>query len=142
VPPMTPSLSALDLTDLGTRIGDRKKPLAAATMARAERCRQRFADFPAVLMPAKALHGTERHPWQPMATQTSQQETAILSTGAIMQMANSFEHPGSECRTRDLAQPLWTQPTSNTTGLITPPVALAIDNYQGAPRGADDPLPT
>jgi len=141
-PPMTPSLAALDLTDLGTRIGDRRKPLAATTMARAERCRQRFADFPAVLMPAKALHGTERHPWQPMATQTSQQETAILSTGAIMQMANSFEHPGSECRTRDLAQPLWTQPTSNTTGLITPPVALAIDNYQGAPRGADDPLPT
>ena len=28
VPPITPSLAALDLTDLGTRIGDRKKPLA------------------------------------------------------------------------------------------------------------------
>ncbi|HRE00415.1 MAG TPA: DNA cytosine methyltransferase, partial [Ilumatobacteraceae bacterium] len=27
VPPMTPSLAALDLTDLGTRIGDRDKPL-------------------------------------------------------------------------------------------------------------------
>lgn len=124
VPQMTPSLAAMDLTNLGTRIGDRKKPLAAATMARAERCRRRFSEFPAVLMPAKAVHGSERHPWQPMATQTSQQETAILSTGAIMQMANSFEHPGSECRTRDLAQPLWTQPASNTTGLLTPSVAI------------------
>jgi site-specific DNA-cytosine methylase len=176
-PPMTPSLAALDLTDLGQRIGDRKKPLAAATMARAERCRKRFADFPAVLMPAKAVHGSERHPWQPMATQTSQQETALLSTGmvipahrhngegqhigrpmdtvtsthekallstgALMVAAgNTYERPGSDCRARGVDQPLWTQPATNTTGLITPPIALAVDNYQGGPRGAGDPLPT
>ncbi|WP_327307950.1 DNA cytosine methyltransferase [Streptomyces sp. NBC_01298] len=143
VPPMTPSLAALDLTTLGTRIGDRVKPLAPATMARAERCRKRFADFPAVLMPAKSVHGSERHPWQPMATQTSQQETSILSTGAILAAAgNTFERPGSNCRTRGLDQPLWAQPATNTTGLITPPVALAVANYQGGPRGAHDPLPT
>ncbi|MFM9373306.1 DNA cytosine methyltransferase [Streptomyces sp. Da 82-17] len=111
VPPMTPSLAALDLTDLGTRIGDRpiktftnkktgevfKGPFAASTMARAQRCLERFGDFPAVLMPAKGVHGSERHPWQLMSTQTSQQETALL---------------------------------------------LAVDNYQGAPRGAGEPLPT
>ncbi len=177
IPPSTPSLAALDLSNLGTRIGDRKKPLAPSTMARAERCRQRFAEFPAVLMPAKAQRGSERHPWQPLSTQTSQQETAILSTGAIMVAAgNTYERPGSDCRTRDLSQPLWTQPATNTMGLITPPVAvtgqvmaahrhngdgkhitlpmdtvtsthekavlLAINNYQGAPRGVDEPLPT
>lgn len=175
-PAATPSIHALDLSDLGTRIGDRTKPLAPTTMARADRCLQRFAEFPAVLMPAKAAHGSERHPWQPMATQTSQQETALLSagmvipghrhngdgqpfsspmdtvtsthekallsTGAIMQTANSYEHPGSECRTRDLAQPLWTQPATNSTALLTPPVALAVDNFQGSPRGVDEPLPT
>jgi site-specific DNA-cytosine methylase len=106
VPPMTPSLVALDLTDLGTRIGDKPiktfpdghvGPFAASTMARAQRCLERFGDFPAVLMPAKGVHGSERHPWQPMSTQTSQQETALL---------------------------------------------LAVDNYQGAPRGADEPLAT
>ncbi|MGE2733810.1 DNA cytosine methyltransferase [Mycolicibacterium vaccae] len=177
VPPMTPSLYALDLSNLGTRIGDRKKPLAPATMARAERCRQRFAEFPAVLMPAKAAHGTEKHPWQPMATQTSQQETAILSTGAIMVAAgNTYERPGSDCRSRDLSEPLWSQTATNAVGLVTPPVAvsgqvvaahrhngdgkhitqpmdtvtstrekavlLAVNNFQGAPRGADEPLPT
>lgn len=151
-PSATPSLHALDLTNLGIRIGDKpvKKhrdgstgPLAAATLARAERCRQRFAEFPAVLMPAKAVHGTEKHPWQPMATQTSQQETALLSTGALMVAAgNSYERPGSNCRSRGLDEPLWTQPATNTTGLITPPVALAVDNYQGGPRGAGEPLPT
>ncbi|MFD3929718.1 DNA cytosine methyltransferase [Streptomyces sp. NPDC058614] len=152
IPPMTPSLAALDLTDLGTRLGDKPVktfpdgfvgPLARATMARAERCRSRFAEFPAVLMPAKAVHGSERHPWQPMATQTSQQETSILSTGAIMAAAgNTFERPGSNCRSRGLDEPLWAQPATNTTGLITPPIALAVDNFQGAPRGADTPLPT
>jgi DNA (cytosine-5)-methyltransferase 1 len=177
VPTTTPSINALDLTDLGTRIGDRKRPLAPATMARAERCRQRFAEFPAVLMPAKAVRGSERHPWQPLATQTGQQEAAILSTGAVMAAAgNTFERPGSDCRSRDLGQPLWAQTATNTTGILAPPVAvtgqviaahrhngdgqhisrpmdtvtsthekavlLAVDNYQGAPRSAGEPLPT
>ncbi|MGW1160415.1 DNA cytosine methyltransferase [Streptomyces sp. NPDC002519] len=122
VPPMTPSLAALDLSDLGMRIGDKPiktfkdgfvGPLARSSMARAERCRQRFADFPAILMPAKGIHGSERLLLQPMATQTSQQETTILSTGPVV-------------------QPLWEQPA----------VALAVDNYQGAPRGVGEPLPT
>jgi site-specific DNA-cytosine methylase len=152
VPPMTPSLAALDLSNLGTRIGDKPVktfadgfvgPLARSTMARAERCRSRFADFPAILMPAKGVHGSERHPWQPMATQTSQQETSILSTGAIIAAAgNTFERPGSNCRSRGFDQPLWAQPATNTTGLVTPPMALAVDNFQGAPRGAGEPLPT
>jgi site-specific DNA-cytosine methylase len=152
VPPMTPSLAALDLSNLGTRIGDKPAktfadgfvgPLARSTMARAERCRSRFADFPAILMPAKGVHGSERHPWQPMATQTSQQETSILSTGAIIAAAgNTFERPGSNCRSRGFDQPLWAQPATNTTGLVTPPMALAVDNFQGAPRGAGEPLPT
>jgi DNA (cytosine-5)-methyltransferase 1 len=177
IPPMAPSINCLDLTDLGTRIGDRTKPLAPATMARAERCRQRFPEFPAILMPAKAVHGTERHPWQPMATQTSQQETALLSTGAVMVAAgNAYERPGSECRSRNFDQPLWSQTATNAVGLVTPPVALtgqvfaahrhngdgqpitrpmdtvtsthekamliAINNFQGAPRSVDGPLPT
>jgi site-specific DNA-cytosine methylase len=180
VPAFAPSLHALDLSNLGTRIGDRDKPLAAATMARAERCRQRFAEFPAVLMPFTRRGTTSswaRHPWQPMATQTSQQETAIMSTGALMAAAgNTYERPGSDCRTQDLSEPLPSQTATNGTGLITPPVAvtgqvlaahrhngdgqhitrpmdtvtsthekavlLAVDNFQGAPRGAHEALPT
>jgi site-specific DNA-cytosine methylase len=127
VPPMTPSLAALDLTDLGTRIGDKPVktfkdgfvgPLARSSMARAERCRRRFADFPAILMPAKGVHGSERLLLQPM-TQTSQQETAILSTGPVV-------------------EPLWTPSADQTMA----PAALAVANYQGAPRSAYEPLPT
>ena len=177
LPKATPSLAALDLSNLGTRIGDRKRPLKPASMARAQRCLERFPNFPAVLMPAKATRGVERHVFEPMSTQTSQQETAllmsgavtyghrhngdgqhitdpmdtltstdekaVLTTGAVMIAAgNTFERPGSQCRTRDLSQPLWTQPATNTTGVLTSPIAMAVDNYQGAPRGVDESLPT
>jgi site-specific DNA-cytosine methylase len=193
IPPYAPSINALDLSNLGTRIGDRplkeftdKKtgeivlsPLAPSTMARAERCRMRFADFPAVLMPTKAERGSERHPWQPLTTQTSQQETAILSTGALIAAAgNTYERPGSDCRTRHLGEPLPSQTATNTQALFTPAASVvtgqvmvahrhngdgkhislpmdtvtsthekavllaAVDNYQGAPRGLHEALPT
>ncbi|MEH0579084.1 MULTISPECIES: DNA cytosine methyltransferase [Streptomyces] len=131
VPPMTPSLVALDLSDLGTKIGDRATPLAESTMARAERCRQRFSQFPAVLLPAKGVHGTERHPWQPLSTQTSQQETAILTTGAVIA---AHRHNG------DGQHILW--PMDTVTATHEKAVFLAVDNYQGGPRGAHIPLPT
>ncbi|WP_405391093.1 DNA cytosine methyltransferase [Streptomyces sp. NBC_01102] len=118
VPPMTPSLAALDLSDLGTRIGDRAKPLAPATMARAERCRQRFADFPAVLMPAKAVHGSERHLLQPMATQTSQQETSILSTGA-QQLWAALAVDNFQGSARGIDNPLPTQVGSETLAVVS-----------------------
>lgn len=137
VPPRAPAINALDLTNLGTRIGDRDsvgmKPLAASSMARIERCIQRFREFPAILMPAKAIRGVDRHPWQPMGTQTSQQETALVSTGALMVMAgNRFEHPGSECRSRHLVEPLWTQHATNAHGLLVPPRAAEVTAAEGA----------
>lgn len=131
VPQFTPSLDALDLSNLGTRIGERDKPLAPATMARAERARRRFAEFPAVLMPAKSAHGSEKHPWQPMSTQTSQQETAILSTGQVL-VAHRHNGDGQHI----------TQPMDTVTSTHEKAVLLAVDNFQGAARGAVDPLPT
>ncbi|MFI1194018.1 DNA cytosine methyltransferase [Micromonospora sp. NPDC020750] len=153
IPPMSPSLNALDLSNLGTRIGDRAKPLQPATMARAERCRQRFAEFPAILMPAKAVRGAERHPWQPMATQTSQQETAILSTGATTAAAGStvgllarpvavtgqvfaaHRHNGDG---QHVSRPMDTVTSTHEKAMLF----AAVNNFQGAPRGVDEALPT
>ncbi|MFB4306925.1 DNA cytosine methyltransferase [Actinomadura sp. GTD37] len=145
VPLMTPSLNALDLTNLGTRIGDKpikefkdkktgtitKGPMAPSTMARAEKCRQKFAEFPAILMPAKGVHGTERTLTQPLATQTSQQETALLSAGAVFA---AHRHNGDG---KNLAQPMDTVTSTHEKAIL-----LAVDNYQGGPRGVDTPLPT
>lgn len=112
-PRFTPSLAALDLTDLGTRIGDRKRPMAPATRARAERCMQRFGDFPAVLMPAKAAHGTEKHLGQPLATQTSQQETGLLHTGMVIP---AHRHNGDG---KGLHQPMDTVTSTHEKALLT-----------------------
>ncbi|MEU0542875.1 hypothetical protein ABZ319_23685 [Nocardia sp. NPDC005978] len=129
---MAPSVRALDLTTVGTRIGDRKKPLAPATMARAERCRQRFAEFPAILMPAKGAHGSERHPWQPMSTQTSQQETGLLSTGAVFA---AHRHNGDG---KNFSLPMDTVTSTHELAMLF----AAVNNFQGAPRGVGEPLPT
>lgn len=131
IPPMTPSLHALDLSDLGKRIGDRDRPLKETTLARAERCRQRFASFPAVLMPAKGVHGTERLLGQPLATQTSQQETALLAAGAVFA---AHRHNGDG---KNIALPMDTVTSTHEKAVL-----LALDNYQGGPRGVGTPLPT
>src|ERR1017187_1441980 len=163
IPPMAPSVNALDLTNLGTRIGDRDKPLAASTMARAERCRQRFAEFPLVVIPAHASeqetgiavtgaaiaahrHNGDGQPiTQPMDTVTATHEKAWLlaSTGALIAAAgHTYERPGSDCRSRGLDQPLWAQTGTNAPGLLRPPTAVAVDNSQGILRSAGEPLPT
>lgn len=134
VPPMSPAINAIDFTDLGKRIGDRERPLAGSTMSRAERCVRRFPEFPAVQVPADMLPAN--HPWLPLPGHDT-----VMSTGAAMVSAgNTFEWPGSNCRTRDLSQPLWTQPATNTVGMVTPPIALA-GNIIDAHRSNGDGKP-
>jgi DNA (cytosine-5)-methyltransferase 1 len=140
IPPMTPSLAALDLTNLGTRIGDKpvkdfynkkgefvgRGPMAPATMARAERCRQKFPEFPAITMPAKAVHGSG----QPMATHTSQQKTALAG-----QVLAAHRHNGDG---QHLSRPMDTVTSTHEKAALF----AAVNNYQGAPRGLTDALPT
>lgn len=124
VPRFAPSLHALDLSNLGTRIGDRKKDLAPATMARAERCRKRFADFPAVLMPITRRGesaSTGSHPGQPMRTQTAQQETALLSAMVMPAKADR----GAE---RGVSEPLGTQTGQQEAALLTTGAIMQIAN--------------
>ena len=101
-------------------------------MARAERCRQKFAQFPALLMPAKATHGTERHPLQPLSTQTSQQETALLASGAVFA---AHRHNGDG---KNITQPMNTVTSTHELAVML----AAVNNYQGIPRGVDEALPT
>nr|WP_324195822.1 DNA cytosine methyltransferase [Nocardia cyriacigeorgica] len=133
VPPMTPSLRALDLSNLGTRIGDRKKPLRPTTMARIERCRNRFREFPAVLMPAKGVHGVERHPWQPLATQTSQQETALLSAGAVFA---AHRHNGDG---KNFTQPMDTVTSTHELAMLTGVIPFRKNTL---PALGSEPIPT
>jgi DNA (cytosine-5)-methyltransferase 1 len=130
-PPMTPSISALDLTDLGTRIGDKPiktypdgfvGPMARSSMGRAERAVRRFPEFPPILMQPGQLPGT--HPWQ-----TGQ--GLVQSTGGLMV---AHRHNGDG---RQLSEPMNTVTSTYEKGLV-----IAVNNYQGAPRGITEPFPT
>ena len=100
-------------------------------MGRAERCRQKFAEFPAILMPAKGAHGTERTLLQPLSTQTSQQETALLAAGEVFA---AHRHNGDG---KNITLPMDTVTTTHEKAVV-----IAVDNYQGGPRGTERPLPT
>ncbi len=153
VPPMTPSIEALDLSDLGPRIEDKPiknfynkageligtGPMAPATMARGQRCKDRFGDFPAVLMPVKATRGVERTVWEPASTQTSQLETSVLSTGRPVLLHGSVfaahRHNGDG---KHITQPMDTVTSTHERALFS----MGITNYQGEARGLDQALPT
>jgi len=149
-----PALTAIDWSDLGTRIGDRDRPLAGKTMERIQRGVDKFGQWPPFVMPAKAVHGTERSVDQPFPTQTTQQELMMVSSFQVVAAGNTFERPGSTCRVRGMDEPFPTQHTTPAHGMVTaPPCNLTqpsglvlppgfIDDYQGPATGFSVPLTT
>jgi DNA (cytosine-5)-methyltransferase 1 len=132
-----PALTALDLSDLGGRIADRDRPLAPATMARIARGVDKFGHWPPFLMPAKATHGVDRSSMRPMVTQTTQQELMMVHGFQVVAAGNTFERPGSTCRVRGLDQPMWSQHTTPSFGVVT-----FVDDWQGRATSIHEPLST
>lgn len=138
-----PALTAIDWSDLGTRIGDRERPLAGKTMERIQRGVDKFGQWPPFLMPAKAVHGTERPVDQPFVTQTTQQELMMVSSFQVTAAGNTFERPGSTCRVRGMDQAMPTQHTTRAQGMVTAPPSFIVANRTNAkPRSVDETFPT
>ena len=131
IPPRRPCIDALDLSDLGQVIGERDRPLAESTMRRVERCIERMKTYPLAMTHLDA---------------SGKQHRALVTPAALATLAgNTFEWPGSDCRIRSLAEPMWTQSGTNTMGLVTPPaVAGAVVTYRSGvlPTSFADPTPT
>jgi DNA (cytosine-5)-methyltransferase 1 len=145
-----PAYTAIDWTNLGPRIGDRNelglKPLAPKTLERIRRARSKYAGGPPVVIPAKAVWGTDRPVTQPLGTQTAQRDKALvidplgtitttpalaLATGGVVLPAagHTSERVG-QIRARSLSDPLFTQHTTQAFGFAHVPVVTAL-------RGAD-----
>lgn len=120
-PQTTPAYTAIDWSNLGERIGD--KALKESTLDRIRRGMVKFKDWPAFVVPAKAGdRGRENHVGSPFGAQTTQQEKMLVAKGGLVVSAgNTFEHPGSTCRTRDLNDPVWTQHTTAAYGFFHAP---------------------
>jgi DNA (cytosine-5)-methyltransferase 1 len=128
-PPALAAAAAIDWADLGTRIGDRRRPLATATRARITAGLTRYAspaDCPPLLVPAGGTwrgRGTEgaRPVTDPMPTRTVSENDGIAVLHANMD-------------TRSITEPLTTIATSGSHhALAVPHAAMIVRN--NTPRG-------
>lgn len=84
-PAAWPAYTAIDWSDLGPLISERHlrglDPLAPNTIARIQRGLRKFSSGPGVILPTKALWGSESPMTWPVPTQTGQQDKAMATIG-------------------------------------------------------------
>lgn len=156
-PYVLPALDALDLTDLGTRIGDRARPLAAATMRRIRVGALMFGGEPEVVSHSGHTYDatSSRHPrsgdpnayhrvWpasDPLMARTSGPGDAIVHP-----YLTTLNHGGGDGRAFDpAASAMPTRSTKLGEAIITPYMVQRRDyNGPDASRltGVDVPMPT
>ncbi|MFK4760322.1 DNA cytosine methyltransferase [Microbacterium sp. ZW T5_45] len=156
-PYVMPALDALDLSDLGTRIGDRKRPLAAATMRRIRVGALMFGGEPEVVSHTGHTYDatSPRHPrsgdpnayhrvWpaaDPLMARTSGPGDAIVHP-----YLTTVNHGGDDGRAFDpAASAMPTRSTKLGEAVVTPYMVQRRDyNGPDASRvtGVDAPMPT
>jgi DNA (cytosine-5)-methyltransferase 1 len=131
-PYVLPAAAAIDWSDLGQRIGDRARPLAAATMRRIRAGLELFAE-PAVV---RACGGDSpgRTPqarvW-PAATEplcsrlTSNVDGVAVPAGALVPAGGTWNDDPT-----GLDRPMRTRTAREAEGVLTPPVVLNV-NHRG-----------
>lgn len=117
----TPVSTVIDWSDLGLRIGDRDRPLAPSTLDRIRRgIAAHGGRLPLVTLARTAAYGRLAWPVdEPIGTVTTHHDQALVSGIQLVAAGNTFERPGSTCRSRTLNEPTWTQHTTPAVGIAT-----------------------
>ncbi len=120
-PYVLPAAAAIDWTDLGKRIGDRPRPLAAATVRRIRAGLDLFAGDPAFLAPSGGTWNEDPTPldW-PMRTRLANEKgfEALIAPPFAM----NVNHHGDDGRPYPVdAAPLPPRTAKIGDGLVTPP---------------------
>lgn len=129
-PYVRPAASIIDWADLGTRIGDRPRPLAAATIARIRAGLELIADRPSMMT---LTHGgadpRTADPWGvPFPARTSKiGEGLVVPNSAIVRMRNHDRPAGPEDPLSTIAA------GGNHHGLVVPDGAFYVKQF--TPRG-------
>lgn len=140
-PYVRPAASVIDWTDLGERIGDRKRPLAAATMARIEAGLGMFAQ-PTMLAvnhhdPADPTGRAYPAGAAPLPTRTVKIGDGLACPPFTVPAGGTWrEDPDS------LNAPMPTRTTSETDGLVCPPFIAELRGGGSTARPVGDPLAT
>ena len=135
----TPASTIIDWSDLGVRIGDRDKPLAANTLARI----RRGIDAHGGRLPYISDYQSTGTPiTEPISTLTTAETHALVAGIQLVAAGNTFERAGSTCRTRSLDEPTWTQHTTASIGIATHLGAVIPFRQHTVPTALDEPTCT
>lgn len=133
-PFVLPAAAAIDWTDLGTRIGDRARPLAAATIRRIEVGLRLFAQ--PMLVPAGGTWNTQATAVdEPMRTRTTRDTEGICVPPFLFD--RRYDNGPDRPRLRGLDEPMGVVTAGGQTcdTLVVPPFALNVNH------GGDDGRP-
>lgn len=120
-PYIRPASSIIDWSNLGTRIGDRPRPLAAATMARIEAGLERYPTDPTLLTVNHSGHDGRAIPANaaPLASRTAKIGDGVLVPAGAFYVKNYSGRP--QDRVRHVSDPLGTVTTKRSHSLVVPP---------------------
>lgn len=120
-----PAYSAIDWSDLGTRIGDRDRPLAPKTVERIRRGIAKFANHPAVVIP-NITGGRARHIAAQLSTQVTTSRDMLITRGVTLPTAgNVSERPG-QTRAKPLDVATYTQTQTQALGFAHVPTVATF----------------
>lgn len=131
-----PAATAIDWSNLGSKIGDRPRPLAPRTISRIRRGLSKFADFPVVIRDGSIIAGAvdfdggdtryrrSRHPSEPFPTAVTTTRPSIAAS-IVVAHGHTSERPG-QLRARHVAEEMWVQTTSGTVGLAWMPGVVTL----------------
>jgi DNA (cytosine-5)-methyltransferase 1 len=138
-PLVLPAAAAIDWSNIGTRIGDRPRPLAAATMRRIEAGLQMFAQPVVVAAGGNTYEaGAYRRAWPameaPLNTRQATGTDAIACPPFVFQGAYG-QHDGRSFLAD--AAPLHTVTSTRGDGLVSPPLVVNSnhDDNRAFPAG-------
>lgn len=141
-PYVLPAASAIDWTDLGTRVGDRPRPLAAKTRARIEAGLRMFAQ---PITAEVAGNTFERRPgvrtWPayeaPLTTQTTTSTKGLACPPMTVPAGGTWRDEPSP-----VDVPMGARTTRETDALVCPPFVAELRGGRSVARSIDDPLAT
>jgi len=122
-PPALPAAAAIDWTDLGSRVGDRHRPMRDATRARIAAGLARYAR-PVVLETTwhDSGPGTRAYPADaPLSTQSAQQTKALACPPPLLVPAGGTWRGNGPDGARPVTDPMATRTVRESDGLAIPP---------------------
>ncbi|WP_306211086.1 DNA cytosine methyltransferase [Actinoplanes sp. RD1] len=135
-PNVLPAAAAIDWALTGTRIGDRKKPLAGKTMTRIEQGLEKYAR--PMMVPAGGTWRTSATPIDaPMPARTTRETDALAIPDLPTPLVVALEGRATVAHVRPVDRPLRAQTGRHQDALVVP-----MRNHGVARPAHTDPLPT